>query len=231
MKIIGLLGGMSWEATATYYRLINEEVKLRLGGLHSAKIVMYSVDFDEVEVLQREERWEEAANVMVREGRRIEKGGADFLVLCTNTMHKTAEALQSGLEIPLLHIADATGERVKESEVTKVGLLGTRYTMEQDFYKGRLASMHGLEVMVPVEGDIEFVNEVIFSELCVGRISDSSRKEFRRIIESFVSGGAQGVILGCTEISLLVTSECTPVTVFDTTEIHAKKAVDWALAV
>ena len=186
MKIIGLLGGMSWESTATYYRLINEEVKSRLGGLHSAKIFMYSVDFDEVEVLQHEDRWDEATELLIDGALRVERGGADFLVICTNTMHRLAEDIQSALKIPLLHIADATAEKIKEENINRIGLLGTRFTMEQDFYCGRLSSQHGLNVLTPNQSDRNFVHSVIYDELCLGKINDNSRRKFLAIIEELI---------------------------------------------
>lgn len=229
MKIIGLLGGMSWQSTATYYRLINEEVKSRLGGLHSAKIFMYSVDFEEIEILQHEDRWDEAAELLIDGAMRVERGGADFLVICTNTMHRLAKDVQSSLKIPLLHIADATAERIKEENINRIGLLGTRFTMEQDFYCGRLSSRHGLSVLTPNQSDRNFVHSVIYDELCLGKIIDNSRQRFLEIIKELISRGAEGIVLGCTEISLLVSPTDCSVPTFDTTEIHARRAVDWAL--
>lgn len=229
MKVIGLIGGMSWESSAEYYRVINEEVKRHLGGLHSGRILMYSVDFHKIEELQHEGRWEEATELMIDAAKRVEKGGADFLLICTNTMHKMAPDVQKQVNIPLLHIADATGEQVKGLGIQKVGLLGTKYTMEQDFYKGRLVSQHGLDVVVPEEGDRNIIHKVIYEELCLGVILDKSKKEFSRIINDLAKQHAEGIILGCTEISLLIKQADSVLPLFDTTEIHAQKAVEFAL--
>jgi len=229
MKTIGLLGGMSWESTAVYYRLVNEGVKARLGGLHSAEVVLYSVDFGPVEKLQAAGDWEAAGRLLADGARRVEAAGAGFLVLCTNTMHKVAGAIEEAVGIPLLHIADATAGAVKEAGIATVGLLGTRYTMEQEFYRGRLADRHGLEVLVPDEAGLDLVNRVIYDELCLGRILEESRARFARIIEDFAERGARGVILGCTEIGLLVDPGACAVPIFDTTEIHAARAVEVAL--
>jgi aspartate racemase len=229
MKTIGLIGGMSWESSSEYYRIINEEIKKRLGGLHSAKSVMVSVDFAEIETLQREGRWDEAGRVLTRAAQDLERGGADLLVLCTNTMHKVADQMQAGLRIPMLHIADATTERIRAAGLTKVGLLGTRFTMEQDFYRGRLASKHGLEVLTPDEAGRELVHCVIYDELCLGLIQDESREAYKRIMTELVGRGAQGIILGCTEIELLVHDGDASVPLFPTTRIHAEAAVEYAL--
>jgi len=229
MRTIGLLGGMSWESTQTYYRLVNEGVRDRLGGLHSAECVLYSVDFEPIEQLQASGDWEMAGNVLAQAARGVEAAGAEFLVLCTNTMHKVAPAIEDAIEIPLLHIADATGNAVKASGIATVGLLGTRFTMTEDFYRGRLAERHGLEVLVPSESERTTVDKVIFEELCVGEILDDSRARYVEVIHNLVQQGAEAVILGCTEISLLVKPGDTPVPLFDTTEIHAMMAVDWAL--
>ena len=229
MKTIGLLGGMSWESTVTYYRLINEGVRKRLGGLHSAKIVLYSVNFHEIEPLQHQRRWSEAGALLAEAAKRIESAGADFLVVCTNTMHRVAPQIESHIKIPLLHIADATGEEIKKAGLNTVGLLGTRFTMEQDFYLGRLSHQHGLNVLVPKESDREIIHRVIFDELCVGRVNENSRERFVGIIRSLVGEGAQGIILGCTEISMLVRPQDSPAVLFDTTAIHARKAVEWAI--
>ncbi|MFZ5880171.1 MAG: aspartate/glutamate racemase family protein [Chloroflexota bacterium] len=229
MKTIGLIGGMSWESSSEYYRIINEEIKKRLGGLHSAKSVMVSVDFAEIETLQREGRWDEAGRVITRAAQDLERGGADLLVLCTNTMHKVADQMQAGLRIPMLHIADATAERIRAAGLTKVGLLGTRFTMEQDFYRGRLASKHGLEVLTPDEAGRELVHCVIYDELCLGLIRDESREAYKRIMAELVGRGAQGIILGCTEIELLVHDGDASVPLFPTTRIHAEAAVEYAL--
>ncbi len=229
MKTIGLLGGMSWESSIEYYRIINEEVNRRLGGVHSAKILMYSVDFAEIEALQHAGRWDEATRFMIEASQRVARGGADFLVICTNTMHKMAEDIKQALNIPLLHIADATAERIKAQDLRRIGLLGTRFTMEEDFYRGRLTSRHGLEVLVPPEEDREIIHRVIYDELVVGVIKESSRREYIRIMEELIAQGAEGIILGCTEIGLLVKDGDVSVPLFDTTRIHAEAAVDEAL--
>ena len=229
MRTIGLLGGMSWESTQTYYRLINEAVRDRLGGLHSAECVLYSVDFEPIEQLQASGDWETAGQVLARAARGVEAAGADFLVLCTNTMHKVAPDIEDAIGIPLLHIADATGEAVKAAGVATVGLLGTRFTMSEEFYRGRLAECHDLQVLIPSETERSLVDDVIFKELCVGKILDESRARYAEVIQNLVQHGAEAVILGCTEISLLVGPSDVPVPLFDTTEIHAMKAVDWAL--
>jgi aspartate racemase len=220
---------MSWESTAEYYRLINEGVKARLGGLHSARIAMYSVDFDEIERLQNTGDWTKAAEAMTEGARRVERGGADFLVICTNTMHRVAGEVEGAIGIPLLHIADATAGAVKDAGMARVGLLGTRFTMEEDFYKGRLTERHGIEVLIPEAADRRIVDRVIYEELCLGDIREESRGEFARITADLARRGAQGIVLGCTEIPLLVKGEDSPVPVFDTTAIHAKKAVEIAL--
>jgi aspartate racemase len=229
MKTIGLIGGMSWESSIEYYRIINEETKRRLGGLHSAKSVMVSVDFAEIETLQHEGRWDEAGRILARVAQDVERGGADLLVLCTNTMHKVADEMQASVHIPLLHIADATAQRIKAAGLTRVGLLGTRFTMEQDFYKGRLVEKHGLEVLTPDEIEREIVHCVIYDELCLGLIQDESREAYQRIMAGLIERGAQGIILGCTEIELLVHAEDCAVPLFPTTRIHAEAAVEYAL--
>jgi amino-acid racemase len=229
VRTIGLLGGMSWESSIEYYRLLNEAVRERLGRLHSAECVMWSVDFAPIEELQRSGDWEEAARRLAALARRLEGAGAECLVLCTNTMHRLADEVQAAIEIPLLHIADATAARVRAAGVETVGLLATRYTMEQDFYRGRLAERHGLGVLVPPEPDLTFVHEVIYRELCQGRVLDRSREEYRRVIAELEAAGADGIIYGCTEIDLLVGPEDASVPVFDSTRIHVEAAVDWAL--
>jgi aspartate racemase len=229
MKSIGLLGGMSWESTLEYYRIINQEVQARLGGLHSARCLLYSVDFAEIEALQHRDRWSQAGALLAEAARRLELGGADFLVLCTNTMHKVADDIQAGSGIPLLHIADATAEKIKASGISRVGLLGTRFTMEQDFYRGRLEQRHGLDVVVPEPEAREMVHRVIYDELCRGLIRDSSRAAYRGIIENLVKRGAQGIIAGCTEIELLVREQDSAAPLFPTTRIHAVAAVDRSL--
>ncbi len=229
MKRIGLLGGMSWESSAEYYRLLNEAVRDRLGGLHSADCVMHSVDFTTIEVLQREDRWDEAARLLTRHAEGLERAGAQCLVLCTNTMHKLADEIQAGITIPLVHIADATAHRIHSAGIGRVGLLATRYTMEQEFYRTRLAARHDLRVDVPPEPDLTLVHDVIYDELCRGRILDASREQYRRIIGELEAAGVEGIIYGCTEIDLLVGPEDAAVPVFDTTRIHVETAADWAL--
>ena len=228
MKTIGLIGGMSWESTVPYYRMINEGVKQRLGGLHSARTVMYSVDFHDIEELQRANRWDEAGTLLGAAARALEAAGADFIVLCTNTMHKVVPAIQAAVTIPLLHIADATAARIREAGIHTVGLLGTRFTMEQDFYRGRLGQ-RGLTVIVPEQADRDLVHRVIYDELCLGAIRDGSRDAYRTIIGRLIAAGAEGIIFGCTEIGLLVAQADSTVPVFDTTAIHAESAVDFAL--
>jgi len=229
MKTIGLIGGMSWESSLVYYRLINEAVKDRLGGLHSAKCIMFSVDFAEIEPFQHEGRWDEAAAKMVEAARHVEAGGADLLVLCTNTMHKTASDIEKHVGIPLLHIADATAEKITAEGLTKVGLLGTRFTMEDDFYKGRLIDKHGMEVVIPSEEDRLDVHQIIYDELCLGQIKQESKDRYCEIMGNLVRQGVQGIILGCTEIGLLVGAEDCVVPIFDTTKIHAEAAVEFAI--
>ena len=229
MKTIGMIGGMSWESTLEYYRLVNEGVKAGLGGLHSAKCVLVSVDFAEIEVLQREGRWEEATQAMIDVARQVQAGGADFLLICTNTMHKMAEEVQASLDIPLLHIADAAAEAIKARGMRKVGLLGTRFTMEENFYRGRLAEKYGLEVLIPGEADRAIVHRVIYDELVLGQIVPASKAEYQRIIEALIAQGAEGIILGCTEIGLLIKNEDSRVPLFDTTILHAQAAVEMAL--
>lgn len=229
MKTIGLLGGMSWESTVGYYRAINEGIKDSLGGLHSAKIAMYSVDFDTIEQLQHSGDWEETAKILCTAAMNVQLAGADFLLICTNTMHKVAPQIENALNIPLLHIADATAEVLVSKEIKTVGLLGTAFTMEQDFYKGRLKDNYGLTVLVPDLADREIVHNVIYQELCLGQSIPSSKIEFLRIIESLANQGAEAVILGCTEIGMLVEQADTEITLLDTTYIHAQKAVEWAI--
>ena len=229
MKTIGMIGGMSWESSIEYYRIINEAVKERLGDLHSAKSLMFSVDFAEIEVLQREGRWEDATRAMIDAAQSVEAGGADFLIICTNTMHKMAEEVQQSIGIPLLHIADATAEVIKARGLRRVGLLGTRFTMEEDFYRGRLVKKHALEVLVPESADREIVHRVIYDELVLGRIEPASKVEYLRIIAGLAQDGAEGIILGCTEIGLLVSQADSRLPLFDTTRIHALSAVQYAL--
>ncbi|HHL32715.1 MAG TPA: aspartate/glutamate racemase family protein [Oceanospirillales bacterium] len=229
MKTIGLLGGMSWESTLWYYKSLNEGIKQQLGGLHSAKVALYSVDFDEIEKLQMKGDWQTAAQVLANAAIGIEKAGADFLLICTNTMHKVADEVQQAINIPLLHIADATAIQLKAIGVAKVGLLGTAFTMEQDFYKGQLTDAHGLDVIIPTKQDRKLVHRVIYDELCLGKINGDSKQQYLRIIEQLAGQGAEGVILGCTEIGLLVKQSDTKVKLFDTTLIHANSAVKYAL--
>jgi len=229
MKTIGLIGGMSWESTAEYYRIINEAVKEKLGRLHSAKIAMYSVDFEEVEQLQHQGKWDKATNLMIDAAKRVERSGADFVLICTNTMHKMADDVAANISIPLLHIADATAEKITSLGLNEIGLLGTKFTMEQDFYKGRLKEKFGIRVVIPNESDREIVHNVIYKELCLGAIKDSSREQVKAIINRLSDNGAQGIILGCTELPLLIKQEDCPIPLFDTTVIHAKAAIDYAL--
>jgi aspartate racemase len=227
--VIGLIGGMSWESSAEYYRIINREVRERLGGVHSARSLMWSVDFGEIERLQHTGDWAALGEQMQDAARRLECGGADFIILCTNTMHRLAGEVESAVAIPLLHIADPTGMRIAAAGFSRVGLLGTVFTMEQDFYRGRLADRFGLEVLIPEDDDRRIVHEVIYQELVAGRVLDSSRQAYREIIARLVARGAQAIILGCTEIMLLVSAEDSAVPLFDTTTLHALAAVDRAL--
>lgn len=229
MKTIGLIGGMSWESSIEYYRIINEVTKSKLGGLHSAKSVMYSVDFAEIEALQHQSRWQEAAGLMVAAAQSLERAGADFIVLCTNTMHKLADEIEANIQVPFLHIADATAEKIQSSGIQKIGLLGTRFTMEQDFYRGRLVDKHGLEVLIPNDDEREVVHRVIYQELCLGIINPESRKQYIEIMNSLVESGAEGIILGCTEIELLIHTGDVTVGLFPTTRIHAEAAVEKAI--
>lgn len=230
MKTIGLIGGMSWESSLEYYRIINETVKAKLGGFHSAQSLMYSVDFAEIETLQQEGKWSEAAQVLIEAAQRLERGGAEFLVLCTNTMHKVAQEIRACIRIPFLHIADATARQIKEQGLHQVGLLGTRFTMEEDFYTGRLMEKHGLEVIVPDVIGRAIVHQVIYDELVKGEIRVGSKKRYLEIIGQLVQAGAEGVILGCTEIGLLIRSGDCRVPLFDTAKIHAVAAAEYALA-
>jgi aspartate racemase len=228
MKTIGLIGGMSWESSIEYYRIINETTKAKLGGLHSAKSIMYSVDFAEIEILQHQGKWAEAAQILIDAAKKLESGGADIIVLCTNTMHKVADEIQAHTCIPFLHIADATAQKVKDSGIQKIGLLGTRFTMEEDFYKGRLIQKYGLEVIIPNSQEREIVHRVIYDELVVGKIRQESKQQYLSIVERLVQEGAEGVILGCTEIGLLIQNGDCRVPLFDTTRIHAEAAVEYA---
>ena len=230
MKTLGLLGGMSWESTVPYYRIINETVRERLGGLHSARLILYSVDFHDIERRQQAGTWDEAGTILADAARSLAAAGAEGLALCTNTMHKVAPAIESAVGIPLLHIADPTAAAVKQAGFHTVGLLGTRFTMEQNFYRGRLTDRHGLTVIVPDPADQEIVHRVIYEELCQGDIRAESRAQYREIMQRLIEAGAEGLILGCTEIALLVGPDDAPVPLFDTTALHARAAVAWALS-
>jgi len=229
MKTIGLLGGMSWESSAVYYQLINEKVRETLGGTYSAKSVMYSVEFHEMETLQHAEDWNKLTEIMIDAAQKVERAGADFLVICTNTMHKMVPEIKEKISIPILHIADATAEKIKEKGIKKIGLLGTNFTMTQDFYKGRLEEEHWLKVITPNETDRQIIHDIIYNELILGNIKDESRKKYQDIIKKLKDQGAEGVILGCTEIPLLIKQKDSPIPIFDTTKIHAEKAVEFAL--
>lgn len=228
MKTIGLIGGMSWESSLEYYRIINEEVKNRLGGLHSAKCLLYSVDFEEIERFQAEGKWDEAGQRLGDAARSLENGGADFIIICTNTMHKVIGHIEEKINIPILHIAEATANQIKKLNLHTVGLLGTKYTMEQDFYKS-VIELHGIKVLVPNDSEREMVNKVIYEELCLGSIRESSRDGYKKVIKNLVDHGAEGIILGCTEIGLLIKQEDSEVPLFDTTRIHAIESVKKAL--
>ncbi|MDU7707168.1 MAG: aspartate/glutamate racemase family protein [Clostridium sp.] len=228
MKTIGLIGGMSWESTVPYYQIINKEVKNRLGGLHSAKVILYSVEFDEIEKCQSNGDWEKSGDILGNAAKGLEAAGADFILICTNTMHKVAPQIQSMIHIPIIHIADATAEELEKCQIRSVGLLGTKYTMTQEFYKQRLID-RGIDVVIPDVEDIDVVNDIIFQELCIGKIKEESRKKFQKIIDSLKDKGADGVILGCTEIGLLIHQADSSLPVFDTIVIHAKRAVEIAL--
>jgi len=230
MKTIGLIGGMSWESSLEYYRILNETVKERLGGLHSAKAMMYSVDFEEIEKLQHKGDWKKLTEIMIDAAQRVEKGGADLLVICTNTMHKMADDVQKNISIPLLHIADATAGAVKKKGLKKTALLGTKFTMEGDFYKKRLKEKYTIETIIPDDGERQEIHDVLYNELCLGIIKQTSKERYLEIINNLVSRGAEGIILGCTEIPMLIKQEDVEVPVFDTTEIHAKAAVEFAIS-
>lgn len=228
MKVIGLIGGMSWESSVEYYRIMNEEVKRRLGGLHSARCLLYSVDFEEIERYQSEGDWKKAGETLGDVARSLEKGGADFIVICTNTMHKVIGDIQKKIRIPILHIADAAANQIKKQGINSVGLLGTKYTMEQDFYKSRLET-NRIKVMVPNDNEREIVNKVIYEELCLGQVQQKSRDYYKKVIRGLIETGAEGIILGCTEIGLLIKPEDSEVPLFDTTYIHALEAVNMSL--
>lgn len=230
MKTIGLIGGMTWRSSIEYYRIINEHTASEVGNYHSAKIIMFSVDFQEIQQLQHQGKWDEATDVMIDAAHRIEKGGANFLLICANTMHKMADEVEANIGIPLLHIGDATAKEIKLKGLRKIGLLGTKFTMTQDFYKNRLIIKHGLEVIIPEQPDMETVDRIIYNELAAGEIKDSSRQKYKVVINKLADSGAEGVILGCTEIPLLIKQGDTNIPLFDTTQIHALAAVDLALA-
>jgi len=229
MKTIGMIGGMSWESSLEYYRIMNQAVKEKLGGFHSAQCILYSVDFDDVEKLQHQGDWESLTRLMIEAAQRVKKAGAGFLIICTNTMHKMADEVQGAVQIPLLHIADVTGGAVKANGQSRVGLLGTKFTMEQDFYKGRLKEIHGIDVLIPEDKERQVIHDILYNELCLGEIKELSREKFQSIIQNLVKRGAQGVILGCTEIPLIVRQEDYEIPLYDTTALHAKAAVDFAL--
>ncbi|MFJ7513110.1 aspartate/glutamate racemase family protein [Peribacillus simplex] len=228
MKTIGLIGGMSWESSLAYYRLINEEVKVKLGGLHSAKCILYSVDFEEIERYQAEGDWESSGKLLGDVALSLEKAGAEMIVICTNTMHKVVGYIEEKVSLPILHIADSTAKQIQKSKISTVGLLGTKYTMEQDFYKTRIES-NGIKVLIPNDEDRKVINKVIYEELCLGEIQQSSREYYKKVIKGLVDDGAEGIILGCTEIGLLVKPEDSEVPLFDTAVIHAIEAVNMAL--
>jgi aspartate racemase len=230
MKVIGLIGGMSWESSVVYYKIVNQKVKEKLGGVHSCQCLMYSVDFGEIAALQHKGDWAKLGDMMADAAQRLERGGADFIVLCTNTMHKLADNIEASVNIPLVHIADVTAEAIKEKGMKKIGLLGTKFTMEQDFLKGRLLEKHGVESIIPNEAQRDIIHKIIYEELVKGVVINESRLAYLAIINDLISHGAEGIILGCTEIGLLITNEFTDAILFDTTEIHAAKAVELALS-
>ena len=228
MKTIGLIGGMSWESTVTYYKIINETVKEKLGGLHSAKCILYSVDFQEIEECQANGNWEKSGEILGEAANNLEKAGADFIVICTNTMHKVINQIKEKISIPILHIAEMTAEKILEKGLKNIALLGTKYTMEQDFYKSKLIEK-GINVIIPDKNDIEIINEVIYDELCLGTINSDSKKKFLEIVDKLRNKGAEGIILGCTEIGLLIKNEDTDVPLFDTAVIHAEEAAIYSI--
>ena len=229
MKTIGLIGGMSWESSQEYYRIINERVRERLGGLHSAKSLMYSFDFEEVEQLQRKGEWGRLTELLIEAAENLEKAGADFVIICTNTMHKMAREVEDSVKIPLLHIADVTAKKIRERRIKRVGLLGTKFTMAEDFYRARLTGKFGIEVIIPGKQERQILHNIIYEELCLGVINQSSKEECGTIIRNLVSNGAEGIVLGCTEIPLLIKQEGVEVPLFDTTAIHAESAVEYSL--
>lgn len=230
MKVIGLLGGMSWESTTDYYRLINTLVKTQLGGLHSAKLALYSVDFAEIETLQMQGKWQQAGKKLAKAALAIEKEGADFLLICTNTMHLVAKQIEEALSIPLIHIADATGETLVDNHIKTVGLLGTAFTMEKDFYKGRLTTNYQLQVLTPDKQDRQIIHNIIYQQLCLGKILEESKQQYLHIMNKLKASGAEAIILGCTEIGMLIQQKDTDIPLYDTTRIHAEYAVKLALS-
>ena len=229
MKTIGLIGGMSWESSLEYYRIVNETVKEKLGGLHSCKCLMYSVDFGVIEALQHQNKWDELTKLMIEAAQNLKHGGADFIVICTNTMHKMAPEIEHATGLNVLHIADVTGAAISKNQIQKVGLLGTRFTMEGDFYKKRLKDNYDIEVIIPEDADRQIIHDIIYNELCLGLIKDDSRQKYINIINKLCANGAEGIILGCTEIPLLIKQSDVLIPVYDTTKIHAESAVDFAL--
>lgn len=229
MKTIGLIGGMSWESSAEYYQILNHLTKQELGGMHSCKCIMYSVNFSDIEVLQHKGQWKELKAIIIDIAKKLEKAGAEFIIICTNTMHMMANEVQSSISIPLLHIADATGEQIKLKRLKKVGLLGTRFTMEQDFYKGWIFEKHGIEIIVPSEVDQVTIHNIIYNELVQGMITEESKNKYIEIIQRLIENGAEGIVLGCTEIPMLIKQDDIDVPIFDTTAIHAKSAIEFAL--
>lgn len=229
MKTIGLIGGMSWESSLEYYRIVNETVKEKLGGLHSCKCLMYSVDFGVIEALQHQNKWDELTKLMIEAAQNLKHGGADFIVICTNTMHKMAPEIETATGLNILHIADVTGAAISKDQIQKVGLLGTRFTMEGDFYKKRLKDNYDIEVIIPEDADRQIIHDIIYNELCLGIIKDDSRQKYIDIINKLCANGAEGIILGCTEIPLLIKQSDVLIPVYDTTKIHAESAVDFAL--
>jgi len=229
MKTIGLIGGMSWESSSEYYRIINETIKEKLGGLHSAKCILYSVDFEDIANLQHQGKWEELTKLMIDFAQKLERAGADLIVICTNTMHKMAEEIQNNINIPLLHIADVTAEKIIAKGLSKLGLLGTEFTIEEDFYKKRLKERYNLDVIIPSDIDRKIIDNIIYNELCLGVRKESSKEKFKEVIKKLISDGADGLILGCTEIPLLISQKDVEAPLFDTTTIHSKAAVEFAL--
>ena len=229
MKTMGLIGGMSWESSLEYYRIVNETVKEKLGGLHSCKCLMYSVDFGVIEALQHQNKWDELTKLMIEAAQNLKHGGADFIVICTNTMHKMAPEIETATGLNVLHIADFTGAAISKDQIQKVGLLGTRFTMEGDFYKKRLKDNYDIEVIIPEDADRQIIHDIIYNELCLGIIKDDSRQKYINIINKLCANGAEGIILGCTEIPLLIKQSDVLIPVYDTTKIHAESAVDFAL--